>query len=202
MHTDATDKPGRRPLPAGMAAAAVVLASMAGCQSSPSCPALTRPLAAAPAAAGVPNFAKVCDGLFRGGQPTDAGFAALRRAGVRTIVSLRTTDGQARRLRREGFRTFHISFKTLHPETEDVLKFLSIATDPACRPVFVHCRRGADRTGMMVALYRMVVQDWPRGEAMREMRQMGFSDWNVAIEEYLEHVDVPALKGDLARYSG
>jgi len=147
---------------------------------------------------GLPNFGKVCHGLYRGGQPTAAGYEALRSRGIRTIVSLRTFDGGSEDLQEAGFRTYHISFKTAHPETEDVLEFLSIATIPDNRPLFVHCRRGADRTGMMVAVYRMVVEDWPRPEAIREMRGMGFSVWNVAIERYLRNLDVAALKRELA----
>jgi protein tyrosine phosphatase (PTP) superfamily phosphohydrolase (DUF442 family) len=190
--------PARHRLLAGIAPAAVLLAWTAGCQVTP--PGPGRQGLLSNAAADLPNFGKVCEGLFRGGQPTDAGYEALRRKGVRTIVSLRTLGDRSDDLQEAGFRTFHISFKTVHPETEDVLEFLSIATNPDNRPLFVHCRRGADRTGMMIAVYRMVVQGWSRANAVREMNRMGFSPWNVAIEHYLEDLDVAALKRELARH--
>ncbi len=148
---------------------------------------------------GVPNFSKVCDGLYRGGQPTEAGYQALKDMKIRTIVTLRLLGRSSDKLKRGGFRTYHISFKHIHPETEDVLKFLSIATNPDNRPVFVHCREGVDRTGMMVAVYRMVVQDWPKAKAVKEMKRMGFNEWNVPIERYLSNVDVERLKRELAR---
>jgi tyrosine-protein phosphatase SIW14 len=148
--------------------------------------------------AGVPNFAKVCEDLYRGGQPTHVGYRSLKDMGVHTIVTLRTVDWHSAKLEDAGIRTHHISFKHIHPETEDVLKFLSLATNPDNRPLFVHCRQGVDRTGMMIAVYRMAVQDWPRAKAIAEMKQMGFNDWNVLIERYLLNVDIKRLKREMA----
>ena len=147
----------------------------------------------------VPNFMKVRDGLYRGGQPTDAGYQALKDMGIRTIVGLRVLDRHSDKLTAAGFRIYHISFKHVHPETEDVLKFLFIVTNPENQPVFVHCREGVDRTGMMIAIYRMVVQDWPKTKAIKEMKQMGFNEWNIPIERYLLNVDVKELKWKMTK---
>ena len=148
--------------------------------------------------AGVPVFAKVSDGLYRGGQPSERGFAELRKVGIRTVVSLRVFNSNRNRLSEMGFRQFHTSCKNLHPEDEDVIEFLQIVTDPVNQPVFVHCRDGTDRTGMMVAVYRMVVEDWSRDEALAEMQAFGFNKIWDPLEDYVKEVDTKKIRGKLA----
>jgi len=148
---------------------------------------------------GVPNYAVVSKVLCRGAQPTSLGYAELARAGVKTIVSLRVLLTRRKQLAGHGFRYHHISVKHVHPEEEDVVAFLAIVTNPDNQPVFVHCREGVDRTGMMVAAYRMVVQGWPMEKALAEMKRMGFHEINEPIEDYIEDLDVAAIKRRLAR---
>lgn len=149
-------------------------------------------------ATGIRNLARVSDHLYRGGQPDTDGFVALEQMGIRTVVSLRVFNVDGSRLRGRDFRYVHISFKAYHPEDEDVLEFLQVVSDPANWPVFVHCKWGADRTGMMIAAYRMVVDGWSCDEAVDEMHRMGFNtDWDNLVD-YLEHLDVSALRRELA----
>ena len=54
-----------------------------------------------------------------------------------------------------GLAYEHIYFNALHPEEKEVVRFLQIVTDPLRQPAFVHCKHGADRTGMMCAIYRV-----------------------------------------------
>ena len=56
----------------------------------------------------------------------------------------------------------------------EVLAFLRTVIKPENAPVFVHCRNGSDRTGTMVAAYRVVVQGWSKEAAIREMRDGPF----------------------------
>jgi protein tyrosine/serine phosphatase len=123
---------------------------------------------------GLSNFAKVDDGLYRGAQPTSAGMGVLQSLGVQTIVNLRAVNSDRDEIAGEGFRYAHIACKAWHPEDEDVVRFLAIATDPANRPVFVHCEHGADRTGMMIAAYRVMEMGWTPEEAAAELPRFGF----------------------------
>ena len=76
-------------------------------------------------------------------------------APIRTIVSLRTNHSDASLAASPStVQLEHISVQSWHLEDEDVVRFLRIATDPVRQPVLVHCRRGADRTGAMVAIIR------------------------------------------------
>ena len=152
---------------------------------------------AAPVACpGAPNLYKVTDGVYRGAEPGAVGFRCLERMGVRTVVNLQTMDSDRDELEGTDLDYEHIWFRTWHPEDEDVVRFLNIATDPARTPVFVHCRRGADRTGLMCAVYRVVVCGWSKEEAIREMTQGGFGfdhRWRNLVE-YVEALDVPKME--------
>jgi protein tyrosine phosphatase (PTP) superfamily phosphohydrolase (DUF442 family) len=124
---------------------------------------------------GLPNLFRVGPGLYRGAQPKQEGFAELTQLGIRTVVSLRAFHAERKQVQAQGLGYERISFKVWHAEDEDVRRFLDIVTDPSQQPVFVHCQRGADRTGMMIAAYRICVQGWSHTAAIDEMINGGFA---------------------------
>ncbi|MCU0290273.1 MAG: tyrosine-protein phosphatase, partial [Acidobacteria bacterium] len=73
-----------------------------------------------------------------------------------------------------GIKYYFLPVNTLSPDEYKFSRFLEIISDPANCPVFVHCRRGADRTGTAVALYRIKVQKWSIDEAINEMQNGGY----------------------------
>ena len=145
---------------------------------------------------GVPNFHKVSDGLYRGAQPTAEGMRQLEKLGIKTVVSLRSFHSDRDELAGTGLAYEHIFMKTWHPETEEVIRFLQIVTDESRTPVFVHCQRGADRTGTMCAIYRIAVQGWGKQEAIEEMTKGGFGfyeGWQNLIN-YINNLDFNEIK--------
>ncbi len=149
---------------------------------------------------GLENFHRVSSHLYRGAQPTAQGMRELEKLGIKTAVSLRAfhtdrDEAAGTRLQRE-----RISFKSWHPEDEDVRRFLLIVTDTNRWPVFVHCQFGSDRTGTMVAVYRMVVEGWSRDEAIAEMTQgdFGFHPVWQNLLGYLRDFDAAAWRRRLA----
>jgi protein tyrosine/serine phosphatase len=181
-----------------------------GCATAPS-PAGTRPAhwATPVAAAGVPNLYRVNASLYRSAQPTRDGIASIDEDArlvdgdlpIKTILSLRTLRGDAGIDDGSSALTFvRIPAQSWHPEDEDVVRFLRIVTDPALQPVLVHCRRGADRTGTMVAIYRVVVEGWTKVDAISEMTQGGYGFhpvWQNLIR-YIEDLDVDAIRAQVA----
>ena len=123
---------------------------------------------------GLPNLFQVSPNLFRGAQPTHAGMLQLKTMGIKTVLSLRGMHDDDEFVEGTDLTKARIRFHTWHPEEEDMLKFLKLVNDPAGLPMFVHCKRGIDRTGTMVAIYRVCVQGWSKEEAIREMTQGGF----------------------------
>jgi protein tyrosine phosphatase (PTP) superfamily phosphohydrolase (DUF442 family) len=144
---------------------------------------------------GVENLHRVSATLYRGAQPTKQGLDELRRLGVKTVVSLRAFHGERAMVAAAGLGYERVSFKFWHPEDEDLRRFLAIASDPARQPVFVHCQRGADRTGTATAVYRVCVEGWSREDAIDEMVNGGyaFEPRFVQLKKYLRGFDPKAL---------
>jgi protein tyrosine phosphatase (PTP) superfamily phosphohydrolase (DUF442 family) len=133
-----------------------------------------------PDAEGTRNFAEIHPGLARGGQPTEAGIRFLRDHGYRTVVSFRSNPSERDLVLRSGMAYVEIPmragiFGAAPPTEEQARLFLSVVTDSSRYPVFIHCRRGKDRTGAMSAIYRMEACGWTADEAIEEMRTLGFS---------------------------
>lgn len=139
--------------------------------------------------AGVTNFAKISDGVWRGAQPTAEGFATLKAMGVKTIVNLHCFQSDRDALRGLGLQYAHLSCTALFADDDNVARFLRIATDPANRPVFVHCEHGADRTGVAIAAYRVTVQGWHMTRARRELPRFNFHEVFMPLERYLDEFD-------------
>ncbi len=143
---------------------------------------------------GLPNLHRVSPVLWRGAQPEPEGFHELELLGVRSVLSLRGFHADPLP---EGSTLAYerISFKSWHPEDEDVVRFLRFVNDPAHQPVFVHCQWGADRTGMMCAIWRVASCGWSKDEALAEMTEGGFGFhpiWSNLVE-YVRRVDVERL---------
>ncbi len=86
--------------------------------------------------------------------------------------------------------------KAWHPKEKQVVRFLQIVTNPKRAPVLVHCQHGADRTGLMCAIYRVAVQGWTKEEAIREMTQGGYGfhkAW-VNIVPWFRKLDIDDIK--------
>ena len=147
-------------------------------------------------APGVENLHKVSDFLYRGAQPTEEGMKQLKEIGIKTIVNLRSFHSDRGEIGDTGLSYEHIFMKTWHAEDKEVALFLKIVTDPNRTPAFVHCQRGADRTGTMCAIYRVAVQGWSKDEAIKEMTKGGFgfyTGWNNLIN-YICELDIDNIK--------
>lgn len=137
------------------------------------------PCVPADAVVSVNNFHTVAPGIFRGGQPTPANLLELKRAGVKTIINLRNEPVLVKQEEQQakdfGLSYVNIPLDVFNPPPESSVKqFLSLVSDASNQPVYVHCLHGQDRTGTMVALYRIEKQGWSADQAYAEMLQCGF----------------------------
>ena len=149
---------------------------------------------------GLPNLHKVSDDLYRGAEPTVEGIQQLKKLGIKTVVDLRSL-GVADDVQGTGMTYVRIRSTAWQPDDKAVTQFLQIVTDKSRTPVFVHCQRGADRTGMMTAIYRVAVQGWTKDQAIAEMTEGGFgfySGWQ-NIVRYVRDLDIERVKSAVVR---
>lgn len=134
----------------------------------------------------IPNFYKVDSVLYRGGKPHPKGWQNLKTLKIKTIISLQNANKKSLK-EKEFANNAGISFYGLpmsvykQPTDEQVLRFLEIILKKSNQPVFVYCNSGRDRTGAMIALYRVVVCGWTIKNSYKEARRLGF--WPYRGEE-------------------
>lgn len=145
---------------------------------------------------GLSNFYRVTTNLYRGAQPTAQGMKELKAMGIKTVLNLRSFHSDASLVSRGDLKLARLHMKPWHAEDEDVVAFLKIVSNTNNLPVFVHCERGADRTGMICAMYRVAICGWTKEAAIKEMKEGGFKfnpGWQNLVH-YVEHADVEKLK--------
>jgi protein tyrosine phosphatase (PTP) superfamily phosphohydrolase (DUF442 family) len=153
------------------------------------------PLAATAGSAvpGVGNFQKVNEFVYRGAQPTDQGFQSLAKLGVHTVIDLQESGsaraiGEEKAVKAAGMEYINVPMEGMQtPSNESVSKVLTVLESGTNGPVFVHCHRGADRTGGVIACYRIEHDHWTNQKALSEARSMGMSWYQVAIQHYVQN---------------
>lgn len=151
-----------------------------------------RALAASIAAPSISNFDIVSEGLWRGAAPSNQAMQKLAESGVKTIVDLRLAglgaEEEASRAKKLGIKYIHIPLGFMGPSLSKVAQFLNIVNDPANQPVFVHCRYGADRTGALVGVFRVIHDHWSFNQAYSEMRSHHFKPWLASLKRVVARV--------------
>ncbi len=142
-------------------------------------------LSALPPDGEIPRFVEIAAGLYRGGQPTETGFYALRERGIKTVINLRMENDESQLVERLGMNYVHIPVDDVRPWSQipeaAIAKYFELVNNPANYPIFFHCRRGADRTGAMAAFYRIGVQGWDAERAYSEALDMGMRPWYMGL---------------------
>jgi protein tyrosine/serine phosphatase len=142
-----------------------------------------------PPSEGIVNFGKVNDNLYRGAQPDALGIGNLKKLGIKTILNLRLTNdvwkAEEAAARANGLLYTNVPMKGFgRPAPEQVARALAvIGTLPS--PVFVHCQHGCDRTGTIIACYRIQHDHWSGESALEEARHYGISMFAWGMRKYI-----------------
>lgn len=153
--------------------------------------AVARALAAKLNVAGLPNLAQVSERLYRGAQPKKAGYAKLKEMGIDIVVNLRhekdAVGAERAEVEQLGLRYVSMPWPSREKATnQQVAEFLELLERNPEKTFFVHCQRGADRTGVMVAAYRIAIQNWTVEQALEEMERFGFHGiWHRHMKKYI-----------------
>lgn len=148
---------------------------------------------------GVKNLYRLSPDVYRSRQPDDDGFENLERMGIKSALNLREYHNDKDEAEDTSITLIHYPVaagRITYEKLLDIMTLLALAP----KPVIVHCKHGADRTGAVCAAYRIVEQGWPPEEAVREMADgpYGFHKrYYSYLPPYLKSVDWEQFKKDL-----
>jgi len=159
----------------------------------------------------IKNFCVVTPNvLWRGGKPDKDDAAWLIQQGVRTIVNLELILDDKRAFGQatvEDANNYEVGYfrvqdweplRILAPSVVDdhIAHFLAIVSQQP-KPVYVHCRYGENRTGVMVAAFRILIEGVSNEEAIEEMSRYK-ALWLKADEIYIRGM-LPKRREEIRR---
>lgn len=163
------------------------------------------------------HFDQAAEDVYRGGLISEKAIALLGGLGVKTVVSFdnnkRRSEWEAERLKNFGIRQIAIPWSGWDkPQDKDIEKFLEVMSASGLRPIYVHCKRGSERTGTAMAVWRISACGWPVQKAYEEMKRYEYRSFrqghlkqyvyeyaqkaggaNTRIDDWVERVRIEAL---------
>ena len=153
----------------------------------------------------VENLYRITPTLYRSAQPRRADVPALQELGIKTVISFRSFNSDERAFRGSpggsGIDLVRVPIDTWSIDDDEVQRALVAIQEAEKRgPVLIHCWHGADRTGVVAAVYRMALQGWSKEAARDEMLRGGFGYHTLwrNIPRYLDRVDTEKMRAALA----
>ena len=142
-----------------------------------------------PPSEGIVNFGKVNNGLYRGAQPDAAGIRNLKKLGIKTIINLRQTSdvwkAEAVEAAANGITYTNLPMKGYGRPTPEQVAQVLVVIERLPSPVFIHCAHGCDRTGTIVACYRIKHDHWSGDLALAEAKRYGISKLAWGMRKYV-----------------
>ncbi|WLH95971.1 tyrosine-protein phosphatase [Pseudomonas hefeiensis] len=146
------------------------------------------------------NLYQMSPALYRSALPDAEALPLLTRLNIGTVITF-LPESDANWLSTPGVKQVQLPYRTNHVDDSDILAALrAIQVAEADGPVLMHCKHGSDRTGLVAAMYRVVVQGWSKEEALNEMTEGGFGN-NPHFKDgirYMMRADIEKLRIALA----
>lgn len=145
------------------------------------------------------NLYKVDNGLYRSEQPDDEAFKDLSHLGIKEVLNLReyhSDDDEAKGL---GLDLHHIKIAAGSISEAQVITALKIISKRK-GPILVHCWHGSDRTGAIIASYRVVFEGWPKDKAIDELVDGGYgyhSNIYPNVVKLIRNLDVDKIRSSI-----
>jgi tyrosine-protein phosphatase SIW14 len=138
---------------------------------------------------GLHRFYRVNEHIYRSAQPSLEGLQGLPTLGIKTVIDLRgahARSGEAQILEGLGMKYVNIPMPPLAaPSIDSVQQALALLVDPNAWPILVHCERGADRTGTVIACFRISQEGWSNQRALDEATELGMRPFEKAKKQFI-----------------
>ncbi|MBT0624737.1 dual specificity protein phosphatase family protein [Pseudomonas sp. LF135] len=146
------------------------------------------------------NLHQMTPTLYRSALPNSNALPVLENLKIATVINF-LPESDATWLKTSDIKQVQLTYRTNHVDDSDVLAALRAIQDAETKgPVLMHCKHGSDRTGLMAAMYRVVIQGWSKEDALNEMTLGGFGTSNGFRDSvrYMMKADVDKLRTALA----
>jgi len=145
------------------------------------------------------NLYAISDSMYRSEQPSRKAFKELELYGFKTVINFRRLWNDNRKARDTDLNLVHLPMRSAKLTEAEVIEALK-AVNNAQKPVLLHCWHGSDRTGVVVAAYRTVFENWTKEDAISEFRHTDFGyheNWYPHLISILENLDAEAIRKEL-----
>lgn len=146
------------------------------------------------------NMYQVDTGVYRSEQPDDEEFMALSKFGIKEVLNLREYHSDDDEAEKTNLRLHRIKIDTGSASEQQMIQALTIIKNRK-GPILVHCWHGSDRTGAVIASYRVIFNNWSKEKAIDEMRNGGFGYHAIIypnIVNLIKNLNVKKIKAKLA----
>ncbi len=140
------------------------------------------------------NLCMLNDSIYRSEQPDSIGFILLQKKGISSVLDLRAHHSDNDLIYKLPLHLYHVDMSPFHFGDEEIIDALRILKD-APKPIDVHCQFGSDRTGVVIAMYRIIFQGWEKEKAIEELKNggYGFHKFFRNIPRYIRKANVDLI---------
>lgn len=148
----------------------------------------------------IENFYLVDKGVYRSGQPTSDAFREMEQVGIKEVLNLRNYHSDKDEAEGTNIKLHRVAMDAHDCEWDKLVEAVRIVKNRK-GPIVIHCWHGSDRTGLVVALYRIVFQNWTKDEALDELENGGFGYHKIYgnIKTFINNLDVAEFKKDVMK---
>lgn len=146
------------------------------------------------------NLHQMTPTLYRSALPDSTALPVLQNLKIGTVINF-LPESDAPWLQTSDIKQVQLTYRTNHVDDADVLAALRAIQEAETQgSVLMHCKHGSDRTGLMAAMYRVVIQGWSKEDALNEMTLGGFGSSNGFKDgvRYMMKADIDKLRTALA----
>ena len=144
------------------------------------------------------NLFMVDEGVYRSEQPSANDFKALEAFGIKEVLNLRYLHSDNDEAKETGIVLHRLKTHAHALKERQIMEALRVIRDRK-GPILIHCLHGSDRTGGVLAMYRIVFQQYTKEEAIEEMKNGGFGFHKVYrnIVRMIRKADIEQMRQEL-----